>query len=159
MRMMTTTHLTRRPIRQSEQFEPPPLRPASPVFDAVMIRREAVVDPPEDGLRPAADIDLAVDRADVGLHGVGAEVGQLGDLGVALALGDKGQDLGLPIAESFASTGPVEPDGAARTRRNVADDHLSGMHRLQRGDQFARRKCLRQVAVGALSLALAMRSG
>jgi len=49
---------------------------AAPVFDAVVVGSEAVVDPPEDGLGSAADVDLAVDRPDVGLHGVGAEVGQ-----------------------------------------------------------------------------------
>ena len=66
-----------------------------------MVRSEAVVHTPQDSLGPAADADLAVDRADVGLHGVGAEIGQRRDLGVALALGDEGQDLRLTIAEAL----------------------------------------------------------
>jgi hypothetical protein len=52
-----------------------------------------VGDAPEDGLGAACDVDLAVDGADVGLDGVGAEVGECGDLGVAAALGDQGEDL------------------------------------------------------------------
>ena len=87
------------------------------MFDTVVVRSEAVLDAPQDSLGPAADADLAVDRADVGLHGVGAEIGQRRDLGVALALGDESQDLGLAIAEAFASAGPIQPRGAARPRR------------------------------------------
>ena len=40
------------------------------MFDAVVVRREAVLDAPQDSLGPTADFDLAVDRADVRLHGV-----------------------------------------------------------------------------------------
>ena len=72
-------------------------------------------DAPQHSLGAAADVDLAVDRADVGLHGVGAQVGQAGDLGVALALGDERQDLRFPVAEAFAPAGPVQP-AALRAR-------------------------------------------
>ena len=63
------------------------------MVNAVMIRREAVMDAPEHGLRTTRDVDLAVDRADVGLHGVRAEEGECRHLGIALALSDQGQDL------------------------------------------------------------------
>ena len=33
---------------------------------------------------------------------------------------NEGQDLRLSIAEPFASTGPIESNGAARPRRNIA---------------------------------------
>ena len=75
---------------------------------------------PQDSLGPAADSDLAVNRADVRLHSVRAQICQRRDLGIALALGDEGQDLRLSIAEPFASTGPIESNGAARPRRNIA---------------------------------------
>jgi hypothetical protein len=58
----------------------------SPMFDAVMVRREAVRHTPQDSLGPTADFDLAVDRADVRLHGVRAEICQRRDVGIALAL-------------------------------------------------------------------------
>jgi hypothetical protein len=51
--------------------------PTSPMFDAAMVGSEAVIHSPQDSLGPAADFDLAVDRPDVGLHRVGAEVGEL----------------------------------------------------------------------------------
>src|SRR4249919_3028125 len=70
-----------------------------------MIRRERMLHTPQDSLGTATDVDLPADRADVGLHGVGAEVGQLRDLGVALTLGDERQDLRFSIADSFASPG------------------------------------------------------
>jgi hypothetical protein len=37
----------------------------SPMFDAVMVRSEAVFHTPQDSLGPAADSDLAINRADV----------------------------------------------------------------------------------------------
>src|SRR5258708_27642593 len=100
------------------------------MFDAVMVRREAVVNSPQDSPGPTADSDLAVDRADVRLHGIRAEIGQRRDLGVAPALRNEGQDLRLTIAEPFASAGPIEPDGTARPRRSIANDPLSGVDRL-----------------------------
>ena len=75
---------------------------AAPVFDAVMVWSEAVLGPSEDSLGSAADVDFPVNRANVGLHGVGAEVGQPRHLGVALVLGDQGEDLRLAVAETFA---------------------------------------------------------
>ena len=96
------------------------LRDHVPMFDAVVVRREAVLDAPQDSLGPTADFDLAVDRADVRLHGVRAEICQRRDLGIALALRNEGQDLRLSIAEPFASAGPIESIGAARPRRNIA---------------------------------------
>ena len=86
---------------------------AAPVVDAVVVGGEAVVDAPQHGLGAAGDADLAVDGADVGLDGVGAEEGQRGDVGVALALGDQGEDLGLTVAQALAAAGPVEPVRAA----------------------------------------------
>ena len=90
---------------------------AAPVIDAVVVGGEAVVDAPQHRLGAAADVDLPVDRADVGLHGVGAEEGQGGDLGVALALGDQGEDFGFPVGQALAATRPVQPAGAAGARR------------------------------------------
>ena len=49
---------------------------APPVVDPVVVGHEAVLHAPQDGLGATGHIDLAVDRADVGLHGVRAEVGQ-----------------------------------------------------------------------------------
>jgi len=42
---------------------------------------------------------LGEDAVDVGFHGVGAEVQLGGDVGVGLALGDHGQDLGFPLGQ------------------------------------------------------------
>src|SRR5664279_283560 len=82
--------------------------PAAPVVDAVVVGSEPVPDAPEDGLGAATDLDLAVDRADVGLDGVRAEEAQRSDLGVVLALGDEGENLGFAVGESLASARPVE---------------------------------------------------
>jgi hypothetical protein len=79
------------------------------MFDAVVVRREAVLDAPQDSLGPTADFDPAVDRADVRLHGVRAEICQRRDLGIALALRNEGQDLRLSIAEPFARPGQSSP--------------------------------------------------
>src|SRR4029079_8897568 len=87
---------------------------ALPVGKAVMLRSQAVFDTREHALSTAADADLAVDRADVRLHGVGAQVREPCDVGVALALGDECQNLGFTIAEAFAASWPVEAGGAAR---------------------------------------------
>src|ERR1700694_1073440 len=122
------------------------------MFDAVMVRREAVLHTPQDSLGPTADFDLAVDRADVRLHGIWAEICQRRDLGIAPALRNEGQDFRLSIAEPFASAGPIEPNGAARPQRNIAYDRLSGMHCLQCGYQLSRRQCLRYIAVRSLLL-------
>ena len=64
------------------------------MFDAVMVRREAVLHTPQDSLGPTADSDLPVDRANVRLHGVRAEICQRRDLGVAFALGSTGRAVG-----------------------------------------------------------------
>ena len=101
---------------------------APPVFDAAMVRGEAVIHPPQHRLGTAADAELAVNRSDVGLHGVGAQVGKSRDVGVALALSDQRQDLSLAIAESFAAAGPVQPGDAARSLGHIADDGLPGVH-------------------------------
>ena len=69
------------------------------MFDAMMVRSEAVLHTPQDSLGPAAESDLAVNRADVRLHSVRAEICQRRDLGIALALGDEGQD-GLSRSEA-----------------------------------------------------------
>ena len=67
-----------------------------------------------------------------------------------LALGDEGQDLRLTIAEALASAGPIKSYGAARPRRSITYDRLSGMHRLQCGYQLSRRQRLGYVAVRSL---------
>src|ERR1700754_1030955 len=95
------------------------LRTTSPMFDAVVVRSETVLHTPQNSLCPAAGSDLAVNRADVGLHSVGAEVRQGRDLGIAFALGDEREDLRLSIAEAFTSTRPIKPYGAARPRWSV----------------------------------------
>jgi hypothetical protein len=79
------------------------------VFDAVVVGGEAACDTPENGLGAAGDVDPAVDGADVGLDGIGAEIGQSGDVGVVFALGDQRQDLRLSITEPFTSAGPIKP--------------------------------------------------
>src|SRR4051794_6658931 len=96
---------------------------AAPVLDPVVIWREAVPDAPEHRLGPAAGADLAIDRADVGLHRVRAEVGQVRHLGVAHALGDEREDLRLPVGEAFAATRPVQPRRTPRPGRGPADPH------------------------------------
>jgi hypothetical protein len=65
--------------------------PSAPVFNAVMIGCEAVADAPQNRVRAAGNVDLAIDRSDVGLHRVRAEVGQRCHLSVAMALGDERQ--------------------------------------------------------------------
>jgi hypothetical protein len=122
------------------------------MFDPVMVRCEAMLHTPQDSLGPTADVDLAVDGADVRLHGVRAEVCQRRDPGIALALRNEGQDLRLSVAEPFASAGPIEPNGAAGPRGDIAYDPLSGMHCLQCGYQLSRRQCLRYIAVHSLLL-------
>ena len=72
-----------------------------------------------------------------------------GDVGVAAGLGDEGQDLGLPIGQPLAPPGPVLGD-AVRPRWRRADDHLTAVDRLQRGDQLGGRERLGQVAAGSL---------
>ncbi len=73
-----------------------------------MVGREAVRDAPEHGLGAAGHVDLLVNAPDIRLHSVGAEVGERGDVSVALALGDEGEDLGLEVGESFVPPGPVK---------------------------------------------------
>jgi hypothetical protein len=102
-----------------------------------------VLHTPQDGLGPAANSDLAVNGADVRLHRIRAEICQRRDLGIASALGDEGQDLRLTIAEALASAGPMKSNGAARPRRNITYDRLSGMNCLQCGYQLSRRQRLR----------------
>src|SRR5689334_2052764 len=117
------------------------------MLDAMVVRLEAVLDTPQDSLGAAADVDLAVDRADVGLHGVRAEICQRRYFRVALALRDERQNLGLAIAEPFAAAGPIQSDRAARSRRHIADDSLAGVHGLQCGDQLACGQRLGEIAV------------
>src|SRR5690349_17996000 len=100
-------------------------RTAFPVLDAVVVRRETVLDTPEHGLSPAGHADLAVDRANVGLHGVGTQISQPRHVGVALALGDECEDLGLTVAEAFAAARPVQAGRTARSRRGGADHGLA----------------------------------
>ena len=88
------------------------------MLDAVVVGQEPVVHAPQHGLGAAVDVDLAVERADVGLDGVGAQVGQGGDLGVALALGDQRQDLRLAVGEALSPAGPLQ---AAPVRDLVGD--------------------------------------
>ena len=85
------------------------------------------------------DPHLAVGRADVGLDGVDAEVHQLGQLGVGLALRDEGDDLGLAVGEAFGATGPIEPGVHAGSWWRIADDDLAGRDGLDGGD---RRHCI-----------------
>ena len=115
---------------------------AAPVVDAVVVGGEAVADAPQHGLRPAGDADLAIDRADVGLDGVGAEVGQCRDLGVALALGDQGEDLRLAVGEAFARPGQSSPGALRAPARRVADHDLAGVDGFQRGHELAGGKVL-----------------
>src|SRR6478735_3336993 len=105
---------------------------ASPVLDPAFVGQEPVVHAPENCLGPAVDVDLAVEPADVGLDGVGTEVGQGCDFGVVLTLGDEGEDLRLTIAEPFAASGPVTTLGAALGCRGT-DHDLSGVHGLEGG--------------------------
>ena len=109
-----------------------------------------MTDAPENGLGSAADVNFAVDRPDVGLHGVGAQVRQPCHIGIALALRDESEDLGLAVAESLAAAGPVKSDGAPCARWSVADYHLAGMDGLQSGDQVTSWQRLRKVAVGSV---------
>ena len=83
-----------------------------------MVRREAVFHTPQDSLGPTADVDLAVDGADVGLDGVRAEVGECGDLGVAPALGDQGEDFCFAVGEAFSATSTM-PSAACRPMRTI----------------------------------------
>jgi hypothetical protein len=82
----------------------------APVFDAVVVRDEAVVDAPEDCLGAAGDVDLAIDRADVGLDRVRAEEGQRCYLGVAFALRYQGKDLRLAVVRPSPRPGGPRPD-------------------------------------------------
>jgi len=66
-----------------------------------------------------------------------------------LALRDQGEDLRLSIGKTFSAARPLESDGSARPARRVAHDHLAGVHRFERGDEFARRQRLGQVSVRA----------
>lgn len=109
------------------------------MFYAVMVGCESVLNSPQHGLRATADVDLAVDRADVGLHGVWAQIRQRGNLGIALALGDERQNLSLSIAEPFAAAGPVKSNRAACPRRSIADNRFACVYCLQRLDQLPRR--------------------
>ena len=92
---------------------PPRSGSSAPVFDAVMIGCEAVVDAPQNRLGTAGNADLAIDRPDVGLHGIRAEVGQRCHLSVALTLGDQRQDLRFAVSESLASPWPIQSADAA----------------------------------------------
>ncbi len=126
------------------------LRPAAPVVDAVVVGSEAVVHAPEHSLGAAGDVDLAVDGADVGLDGIGAEEGQRRDVGVALALGDQSQDLGLAIGQSLVPAGPVQTHGGASAAWWVADDGLAGVNGFERRDELTGRQGLGQVAMRSL---------
>jgi hypothetical protein len=82
-----------------------------PVLDPALVGQEPVVHAPENCLGPAVDVDLAVEHADVGLDGVGTEVGQRCDLGVVLALGDEGEDRRLTIGEPLPAVHKDADDG------------------------------------------------
>lgn len=97
------------------------------MVEAVVVGGEAVVYAPEDGLGAAGDADLAVGGANVGLDRVRAQVGELGDLGVAFSLGDQGQDLALAVAQPFAAPGPVQPGRGLCPGRWIADNPLAGV--------------------------------
>ena len=91
-----------------------PLRPvrswlAAPLVDAAVVGGEAVVDSPEDRLGATCYRGLAVDPADIGLHGVGAQVGQGGDVGVAFALRDQREYFRFTVGEPFTAAGQFEP--------------------------------------------------
>src|SRR5271166_787214 len=121
---------------------------AAPVLDAVMVGSEPVVHTPQYGLSATAHTELAIDRPNVGLHGVWAQVRQPRDVCVAHALGDQRQNLRLAFAEPFTAAGPVLPRRAACSRSYLADDHFTGMHGLQGRDQLARGQGLRQIPLG-----------
>src|SRR5947209_6886997 len=105
---------------------------------------------PQHGPGAAVDIELAVDRADVGLDGIRAQVGQPRHVGIALALGDQRENLRLALAESLAATGPVLSGSAACPAAGLADHHLAGVYGLQCRDQFSRGQGLGEVAVGTV---------
>jgi hypothetical protein len=120
-------------------------------FDPVMVGGEAVRDAPQHCLGTAADVDLAVDRADVGLDRVRAQERQPCDIRVALSLGDQGEDLRFAVGQTLAAAGPVQTGRAARpARRLVTDHHFPRMDRLQRRNQIARRQRLGQIPVHPL---------
>lgn len=80
------------------------------MFDAVMVSGEAVLHTPQDSLGPTADSDLPVDRANVRLHGVRAEICQRRDLGVAFALKSTDALWAPPLLLSV--TRPLPSEGA-----------------------------------------------
>src|SRR5215203_985846 len=138
------------PVHTSERAPTVWSGSASPVVDAVAIWCEAVSDSPEDGLGAAVDADLAVAAADVGLDGVGAEVGEPGHVGVAEALGDEGEDLGLAVGQAFAAARPVQAVGGAWPGGCRADDGVPVVDRAQGVDEVAGRQRLGQVSADAL---------
>jgi hypothetical protein len=89
-RCQNADSMSRRTMLSGEDLPAHPARsgPSAPVFDAVMVRGEAVVNAPQNRLGATGDVDLAIDRSDVGLYGVRAEVGECCYLSVAFALGD-----------------------------------------------------------------------
>src|SRR5215203_3820302 len=112
--------------------------PSTPVFDAVMVGCEVVANAPLNRLGAASDVNLAIDRSDVGLHGIRAEVGESCHLGIAVALCDQRQDLRFALGEPLASSWPVQPADAARPNGWIADHHLAGVDRFERRDEIAR---------------------
>lgn len=119
------------PLRPQQHVAP--LRPTQPVVDAVVVRGEAVADA---GLGAAGRADLAIDGADVGPDRVGAEVGEAGDIRVALALGDEREDLRLAVGDALEASGPVQAGRTRGAAAGVADHHLAGMHGFDGGDEF-----------------------
>ena len=112
--------------------------PSPPVFDAVMVGREAMADAPQNRLGAAGYGDLAIDRSDIGLHRVRTQVGERCHLGVAMALGDQRQDLRFAVCKPLAAAWPIQSAAAAWPKGWVADHDVACVDRLKGGDEVAR---------------------
>ena len=80
---------------------------------------------------PIRHTDLAVCRADIGLHGVDRQGALLRDLDVGLALRDEGEHFGLTGREASALAWPVAPTldagvDSARDHDVASVDRLKG---------------------------------
>jgi endonuclease/exonuclease/phosphatase family metal-dependent hydrolase len=103
---------------------------------------ELVVAGVADGSGAVGGPGLGEDPVDVGFHGVGAEVQLSGDVGVGLAPGDHGQDLGFPLGQpvgqlagELAHRRPAPPGG----RGLEQGDPDGGIHDGKTGDGTAQR--------------------
>ena len=107
----------RRGLRARAAVSPRPgLRAAPPVVDPRWSGLKPFSTPHSTACVRLLDVDLAVDGADVRLHRVRAQVGQRGDVGVALALGDQRQDLRLAVGEPRAAARASRSPLAGRAR-------------------------------------------